>query len=566
MKIKYKLMLAMLGMMLILFLFNGFSMLNSTYSEMIQEKTAVFDELVNQALRAFENVSDNVEYGFFDFFRTEGVGNILSQVKIPGQKDAQLRMKLTTFLTTQGSYVEEACIIDLEGEFCFPVRCRENEKEAFRHAFASLDKDGDVQWYLDEAGRLFLCRTIYTLAPYAPQGYLLGRLNTAHLRSLTGMDISQDGLFLMLDRKGELLFASKDLQQEEMYCDACEIPLNEWTELQNERGSLWALRKTTRREDWGICFTIPEKVMMARFYRIERNLFATYGILIVLGAGLALVFSRSMTRNISHLMHSINRIHQTGIKGPVAVEVKGRDEIAELAKKYNWLLSYINHIHQAEYDLLELKYRFIQAQISPHFISNILSSISSYSIMGDTEKMESLCIRTSKYLKNNLSVSEQRFISMKQEISNVQEYVEIYRLIGAMEVEFVSSCPPEAEQLSILSMLLQPLAENALLHATNGYAEHHFVVGVDIAVREGRPYVTVRDNGCGISQDVISRVEKIKTEDHSMMQESSGFGLEAVIRRLNLQYGNDYTFEILCPAEGGTEIVISFPLGEGEME
>ena len=130
MKIKYKLMLAMLGMMVILFIFNGYSTLKTTYSEMFQEKCVVFDELASQSLRSFETISDNVEYSFFDFFRTEGVGNILSQVRIPGQKDAQLRMKLTTLLTTQGSYVDEACIVDLEGEFCFPARSREADKEA----------------------------------------------------------------------------------------------------------------------------------------------------------------------------------------------------------------------------------------------------------------------------------------------------------------------------------------------------------------------------------------------------------------------------------------------------
>ena len=168
MKIKYKLMLAMLGMMLILFVFNGYSMLNTTYSEMLQEKTVVFAELVSQTLRSFETVSDNIEYGFFDFFRTEGVGNILWQVKTPGQKDAQLRMKLTTLKTTQGTYVEEACIVDLEGEFCFPLRWPENEKEAFRNAFAALPLDNDVQWYADEQGNLFLWTWgLGTLSPAA---------------------------------------------------------------------------------------------------------------------------------------------------------------------------------------------------------------------------------------------------------------------------------------------------------------------------------------------------------------------------------------------------------------
>lgn len=559
MKIKYKLMLAMLGMMLILFVFNGYSMLNTTYSEMLQEKTVVFAELVSQTLRSFETVSDNIEYGFFDFFRTEGVGNILWQVKTPGQKDAQLRMKLTTLKTTQGTYVEEACIVDLEGEFCFPLRWPENEKEAFRNAFAALPLDNDVQWYADEQGNLFLCRTIYTLVPYEPQGYLLGRLDVPHLRSLTGMDSMQDGMVTVLDRKGRQLFTGRDETEAPVALFAPDTPKGEWICVQDHDEKVWSLAMTTRRGEWNICFAIPEKDMMARYYRIQKNLFITYGVLIVMGALLALIFSKSMTRNISHLMNSINHIHKSGIKGPVSVEVNGHDEIAELAQKYNWLLSYINSIHQAEYDLLELKYRFIQSQISPHFISNILSSITSYSFMGDTDKMESLCIKTSKYLKNNLVVSDQRFIPMRKEINNVHEYVEIYRLTSAMNVEFTSSCPPEAEKLNILSMLLQPLVENALLHAMNCEADHCFIVEVEVAINSERPYVTVRDNGCGIDQEVVCRVEKIKSEVNSVIQESSGFGIGAVIRRLSLQYGNDYTFDIHCPPEGGTEIVISFP-------
>jgi HAMP domain-containing protein len=244
--------------------------------------------------------------------------------------------------------VEEACIVDLEGEFCFPLRWPENEKEAFRNAFAALPLDNDVQWYADEQGNLFLCRTIYTLAPYEPQGYLLGRLDVPHLRSLTGMDSMQDGMVTVLDRKGRQLFTGRDETEAPVALFAPDTPKGEWICVQDHDEKVWSLAMTTRRGEWNICFAIPEKDMMARYYRIQKNLFITYGVLIVMGALLALIFSKSMTRNISHLMNSINHIHKSGIKGPVSVEVNGHDEIAELAQKYNWLLSYINSSHQAE--------------------------------------------------------------------------------------------------------------------------------------------------------------------------------------------------------------------------
>lgn len=560
MKIKYKLMLAILGVIIILFFFNGYSMLHTTYSEMFNEKCLIFSELTDQVLRSFEMVSDNIEYSFFDFFRTEGVGNILSQVKTPGHKNAQLRMKLITLLSTQSGYLEDACIVDMKGEICFSAHCSESEKKAFRQAFAVLNPSRDVQWHANGEGRLYMCRTIYTLVPYVPQGYLLGRLNVDSLRSLTGMNATQDGMFVILDQEKELLFASRDVVEPLYWKIPFDMPEDKWISRQSEKDMIWSFHMTSNSNNWSICFNIPEQIIMASYYRIRQNLFVTYGLLIVLGTILALLFSKSITQNISYLMTSINRIHDSGIKEPISVEVKGNDEIAELAKKYNWLFKYINSIHQAEYDLLELKYRFIQAQINPHFISNILSSISSYSIMGNMEKMESLCIKVSKYLKNNLRVSEQRFISIKQEISNLREYVDIYCLIYPIDVNFVFTILPEADKMSILSMLLQPLVENSLLHATNYESGHHFVVGVNVSIKDDRVCVEVYDNGCGISPHVIRNIEKMKSEDNSINQDSNGFGITAVIRRLNLQYGRDYTFEIHCPLEGGTRIVILYPI------
>ncbi len=573
MKIKSKLMLAMMGMSLILILTNGITILRSVYQEIYQEKTSLSSKLTEQNLLSFTLVSDDLEYYFFDACKTEGIANILSLEKSELNKRVQLKLKLKNFITNSTNSVEDAFIVDHDGVFYFSDSVQDDERVHYRQLYSEslAGIENDIYWLMADDGAVYLYRSIYTLAPYIKQGYIVGKLNVEHLLSLVGMDISHGGGACILYRNEVPLLAGKAM------IEAYDISLligqsnnaqGDWLEYRGSGQRLAFYRDATDRGDWGILYVIPHQRLMETYYDILRISLITYVALVILAALLALNFSRSLTKGIRSLTDSIKTIHDGSMDQRLTVS--GHDEIAELAGKFNWLLNHIDRIHrenldeisrreQARYELLELKYRFIQSQISPHFISNVISSISSFSLMNDSEKMEALCIKTSQYLKNNIHNNDSRFVTVRDELGNVSDYVQIYRLISALPLVYTEECPEALENESILSMMLQPLVENAFLHATNCEDNREFILQSRVSREADWLILRITDNGCGIDEETLRRIEIIKA-DSIVSGEHLGFGIGGVIRRLRLQYGENYRFEIETSPNVGTCILIGIPL------
>ncbi len=560
MKIKYKLLLAMVGMSLFLFVFSAAFSLKTIYSEMYEEKHNMLSELLTQNLISFEKATDEVAFYFFDICKTEGIGNIMALEKSNENKTVQLQIKLRNIISNGSNFLEDACIVDNDGVFYYSMLSETEDRQNFQKVFSEniLSSNRDVFWVSENGNQVFFCRTIYTMVPYQSRGYLLGRLNMEYLRSRAGMDRDESSTILIL-RNNAILFASKylsaDVQWDTYVSDTID-KLKIWSTFKVNSQTMQFYRTNANLKNWAIMMIVPEKAMMYTYGIIERKVIAAHGLMIFLSILLSLIFSRTMTQKIHHLICSINQVQNNTTQG--LIEVKGHDEITELANKYNDLFSYINEIHQTEYDLLELKYRFIQAQISPHFMSNILSSIASYSLMGNSLQVEELCIKTSQYLRKTLITSDKRFIKVSEELQNVQDYIEIYQMISSVNITFLRECPTEFENINILSMLLQPLVENAMLYAINPQLENGLIIGIRINQQEDRFCVEVFDNGRGMDPEVLAKIENMKKDipDGGL---SSGFGIGAVIRRLHLQYKKNYSFDVLTQKNKGTRIRISFP-------
>lgn len=68
----------------------------------------------------------------------------------------------------------------------------------------------------------------------------------------------------------------------------------------------------------------------------------------------------------------------------------------------------------------------------------------------------------------------------------------------------------------------------------------------------------IQDNGVGYSEDVIRELTTLR-QDNSYQPSLVGFGTASVIRRLQLQYGDQYVFRVGNHAKGGAVTTIILP-------
>ena len=112
------------------------------------------------------------------------------------------------------------------------------------------------------------------------------------------------------------------------------------------------------------------------------------------------------------------------------------------------------------------------------------------------------------------------------------------------------------------SMILQPIVENAIKYGVSGI-EWDAKVSIYVSLEEDTVCVIVRDNGVGISEDVIAGIfrESTRIDTEQGIEQSNGVGLRNVRARMQLYYGRDDVMDITSGGDNmGTEVALKIPL------
>lgn len=106
--------------------------------------------------------------------------------------------------------------------------------------------------------------------------------------------------------------------------------------------------------------------------------------------------------------------------------------------------------------------------------------------------------------------------------------------------------------VSILPMIIQPLIENAIIHAER---EDMLPVNIVLSISEnvGSMQIVVKDDGIGMNIEALENLlTNIRTE--------KVLGLSNVFKRIRLAYGDASSYSISSKENQGTIITIVLPL------
>ncbi|HEX2219628.1 MAG TPA: histidine kinase [Gemmatimonadales bacterium] len=205
------------------------------------------------------------------------------------------------------------------------------------------------------------------------------------------------------------------------------------------------------------------------------------------------------------------------------------------------------HNAQLQAQLAEARLDLLRAQLNPHFLFNTLNAISGL-MDEDPRGARRMVARLSELLRFALQGATDREIPLHEELGLLRRYLEIVeiRYQGRLQTEVAAD--PWVEEALVPSLILQPLAENAMKHGV-AKAGGHGRIEVH-ARREGDGLVlTVRDTGPGDGGAATAPAEP-----------GSGLGLRHVRDRLEELYGADQRFELRPAPDGGmiAEMVLPF--------
>ncbi len=183
----------------------------------------------------------------------------------------------------------------------------------------------------------------------------------------------------------------------------------------------------------------------------------------------------------------------------------------------------------------------LKAQISPHFLYNIMSMINWKAKYSGQEDISRICVDLSNFYRTALNRGKEE-ITIKDELLNIESYLKLKQHLVEIPFTYQIDIEPDCESLKIINFILQPIVENAILHGI-GKREEGGRIRISVKREEEAVLLAVWDNG----------PELVSKED--FFGNKSGYGIHNVNKRIQLKYGEDYGI-FLKNDENGTEVTL----------
>jgi PAS domain S-box-containing protein len=208
----------------------------------------------------------------------------------------------------------------------------------------------------------------------------------------------------------------------------------------------------------------------------------------------------------AHFEYSLNPIIEEG--RIIGVSVFGED-ISERLKHEKDMLA-VNK------QLGELRLMSLRSVMNPHFIFNCLNSIQYYIMENDQKNAVTYLSTFSKLIRAILNNSVHNKVKLAEELDTLKLYIQLESLRFENKFDSVIHVDPELdiESIEIPSMLIQPYAENAILHGLYNKPEKG-LLKISVSAQHGMILVEVEDNGVG--RVAASTVKQLNLPRHKSM-------------------------------------------------
>lgn len=156
----------------------------------------------------------------------------------------------------------------------------------------------------------------------------------------------------------------------------------------------------------------------------------------------------------------------------------------------------------------------LKAQMNPHFIFNALNAIQEYILLNQKNLASDYLGKFADLIRNYLHYSNTGFISISEEIKNLNLYLELEKLRFEDNLFYTINTKDNLEESEILipTMLIQPYVENALKHGLLHKPDNRQLIIEFSKADENTILCVVEDNGVG--REKAKQIKNQKRPSH----------------------------------------------------
>lgn len=410
-----------------------------------------------------------------------------------------------------------------------------------------------------------------------PSGCLLLSVNLSHFAADSALSLGQDSQtvrhFLGVSRealypfRGDSAAAGQVVADIRAHADQFEVSRSAPVNISTERYDYVCL--FLPQSDFYIVSAIDKREIMTDLDGTRLYL----ALAIVLFTGFLLLAFLLLLRSVirptrlfhAHI-HSIRGGDRRAMHKPL--NLKGCREISELSDEFNGMLSQIlfleeqlvktvENLYATDIERQKAEIAHLRSQINPHFLYNTLESIKGLAARHGVPEIADIATAIGKI--SRYSIKGSATVTLAEEMEIADAYLRIQKIRFGNRFEPIMNIPENCRTLTVPKMLLQPLAENAVIHGLENRNEGTLYISAH--THEGDLLVTVQDDGEGMRPERLDEIRRLLEEE---TPDCGQIGIRNIHRRIRLSCGEKYGLTIDSAPQSGTKVTVRLPAGHAK--
>lgn len=281
------------------------------------------------------------------------------------------------------------------------------------------------------------------------------------------------------------------------------------------------------------------------------------GVMTALSFLLAAFFANRMYRPIETLVNSMTMVTEGNLNTKIEMQKRDSDEMRLVSSVFNWMTDRIQELIDNAREESERKkdaqLKALQAQISPHFLYNMLNEINALARMGRTSEISEFVIHLGRLLRRSIAFKDD-FVRLSDDLVFVEDYIRLQQIRYDQLFSVDIQVAEEVKNCLIPNLIIQPLVENAIVHGFTADRKDYklSILGYET---DDKIYLEIFDNGIGVKTEYLSYINDVEKGAGLY----GGLGVENVQKRLFLLYGLEYGLKMESEEGSYTKVLIVLP-------
>lgn len=375
-----------------------------------------------------------------------------------------------------------------------------------------------------------------------------------------------------MEPMGTCIFVLNRAGIEEIYANVEKMEGYGWSISQGEEhilgsGNPRILKSSTMQHTLSTGFGLTLKAAVSH-WQIYRSLGTTMAIMLIISGGIILLSAligytaaRIFVRPLETVAEKIKLVGKGDFDTKLG-EYQA-EELNNISRKFNEMTDYINvlvnEVYETQLMAKQAQLQYLQAQMNPHFLFNVLSMIEMRAAINGDHEVREMIFKLSRLYQGKIFRKGEYFIHLAEELEIVEFYLSLQNSRFGDKITYSITYAGGREcyeHFLVPRLSIEPSVENAVCHGLEPKGENGHISVRIFLEKEDRMCILIQDNGVGFDLRLLDSPGQDRRHNH--------VGINNTDRMIKNLCGEEYGLHIESKPGEGTRVIISLPVKRAE--